>query len=198
MTIHVHKPSGISFVNVIFYRYDSFRVLPIWSLFAFAAIHFAPLPQDSILPFDDTNDICVDFDVPEYIRSKTDVLITHTMKTIYQELQTSTRRFKLVLHGASGVGKTMTLLFVGHMARKSGCLVFPNQAGSFVDQARPLSEIVGRFLRSWRNAVGDQLLSQLPCQISSFRNLLELLKNALSPQSNVISCFLMLVDELQS
>ncbi len=63
---------------------------------------------------------------------------------------------------------------------------------------RPLSEIVGRFLRSWRNAVGDQLLSRLPCQISIIPNLLELLKNALSPQSNVISCFLMLVDELQS
>ncbi len=54
------------------------------------AVHFAPLPQDSILPFDDTNEICVDFNVPEYIRSKTDLLITHTMKTIYQELQTST------------------------------------------------------------------------------------------------------------
>lgn len=31
-------------------------------------VHFAPLPQDDVLPFNDTDDICVDFNVGEYIR----------------------------------------------------------------------------------------------------------------------------------
>ena len=109
------------------------------------SVHFAPIPQDDILPYDDTKAIRVDFNVLEYIRSEADLLITPTMKRIYRKLQRDDSPFTVLLHGASGVGKTMTLLFVGHMARKSGCIVFPIQGKDFVNQERPLSEIVGDF-----------------------------------------------------
>jgi hypothetical protein len=122
-------------------------------------VHFAPLPQDGILPFDDTKAIRVDFNVLEYIRSEADVLITPTMKQIYQKLQRDDSPFTVLLQGASGVGKTMTLLFIGHMARKSGCIVFPIQGKDFVNQERLLSEIVKKVLvkmdqRCWRTIAG--------------------------------------------
>jgi hypothetical protein len=125
------------------------------------------------------------------------VLITPTMKQIYQKLQRDDSPFTVLLQGASGVGKTMTLLVVGHMARKSGCIVFPIQGKYFVNQERPLSEIVKKFLSKWISAVGEELLAKLPCKFRNFSNLLEFVKKGLeSDENDLIGCFEHLVQEL--
>lgn len=161
-------------------------------------VNFEPLPQDGVLPYDDINAILVDFNVDEYVESENDLLITHIMKQIYEKLQKDKCPFKELLHGASGVGKTITLLFIGHMARKSGCIVFPIQASGFVNQEIPLSRIVDNFLSYWSRAVGDHLLGEIRCQKNKlFSNLLDLVNHGLSDETNSIPCFLNLVHELQ-
>jgi putative ribosome biogenesis GTPase RsgA len=87
-----------------------------------ALIKFIQLPENDILPFQQVKDICRDFNVDNF---KSDILVTGKMKEIYGEIQSDALPAIFVLRGASGVGKTTILLFVGHMARKSGCLVFP-------------------------------------------------------------------------
>jgi hypothetical protein len=159
------------------------------SIVSGSSLEFVSIPEDDILHFDDTRDIRVDFNVLEYIASKNDLLITHTMKKIYRELQKNDSPFTVLLHGASGVGKTMTLMFVGHMARKSGCLVFPIQAKKFVNQERPLSCVVRSFLLFWSNAVGEKLLKKLRCTWTSFANLFDLIKDGLSDMKKTIECF---------
>lgn len=161
-------------------------------------IDYKDIPHNGVIPFSDMAAICQDFSVDEYIFSQADILVTDKMKEIYNFLKNDPPAFKLLLHGASGVGKTMTLLFMGHMARKNGCIVFPIQCKDFVNQNIPLCDIVWNFLDIWSRALGKEFLSKFPCRKAKFPNLFDLVSDGLSNTKNIFTCFSSLVHELKN
>ncbi len=79
---------------------------------------------------------------------------------------------KYVLSGASGVGKSTTLLFIGHMARKSNCMVLPIQGRCMREVGSP-NVIAYRVLRHWMKG-NRELLQKLQGMDSSAKSILEL------------------------
>jgi flagellar biosynthesis GTPase FlhF len=113
--------------------------------------------EENFISYDAMENILRDFTVEEFDHGKTPILVTPIMTTLFQELEDSihrNRKYKSLLQGPSGVGKTTTLLYIGHMARTKGYVVFPIQARDFVNQAEPMSDLIRQFLLDWIDAVG--------------------------------------------
>ena len=91
--------------------------------------------------------ILCDYADDEFIETKSSLLITPKMKTLYEELDTAIKYkigYKILLQGAYGAGKTTTLLYIGHVARSEVYVVFPIQALDFVDQPVPITVLIQR------------------------------------------------------
>ncbi len=119
---------------------------------------FAKCPKENeLLAFSDFDDISRDFVDEEFITHRSPILVTKTMVDIYQRMSGSTdgstasvmkQHLKYVLRGASGVGKSTTLLLIAHMARISNCVVLPIQGHRMREDDSPNS-IARRVLRRW-------------------------------------------------
>jgi len=113
--------------------------------------------EGAAIPHEMMKNILRDFKAWEFMRANTSLLVTQTMVTLYEELHAAIEHeggLKCLLQGPSGVGKTTTLLYIGHLARSMGYLVFPVQALEFVNQVIPMSMLIKNFLSSWIDAVG--------------------------------------------
>ena len=111
----------------------------------------------SIISFEKMNNILCDFSINEFMHAKTPLFITKKMTTLYEKLH----KHKRLLQGPSGVGKTTTLLYIGHMARAKGYVVFPIQACDFVNQAEPMSNLIQQYLRRWFLAGGEDIAKDI-------------------------------------
>jgi hypothetical protein len=86
------------------------------------------------------------------------------MTTLFGELEDSIQRnqkYKSLLQGPCGIGKTTTLLYLGHMARAKGYVVFPIQARYFVNQARSMSSLLQGYLTKWIDATGENIVKEI-------------------------------------
>jgi flagellar biosynthesis GTPase FlhF len=118
---------------------------------------------ENFISYEQMGNILCDFTVKEFMRAKTSLLITQKMRTLYEELHAAIEHEEghtSLLQGPSGVGKTTTLLYIGHMARAKGYLVFPIQARDFVHQAESMSVLIQKFLRKWFRAVGQDIVKE--------------------------------------
>lgn len=134
------------------------------------------------------------------MHAKTPLLVTPVMTTLYRELEDSMQRnqsYKTLLQGPNGVGKTTTLLYIGHMARAKGYLVFPIQASFFVNQGKPMSSQITQFLLNWRNAEGEAKLKEIPCIHQQRETLWDLLNQNYQDEKVAMVTFCQLVDELR-
>ena len=83
--------------------------------------------ENEVISFDELNNILSDFRVMEFTHARTSLLVTATMRTLHNELNLAILRqqnYVTLLEGPSGVGKTTTLLYIGHVAREKGYVVF--------------------------------------------------------------------------
>jgi len=154
--------------------------------------------EGAVISFEVMENILSDFSVKEFMCVKTSILVTRKMVTLYEELHAAIKRkrgHKRLLQGPSGVGKTTTLLYIGHLARSMGYLVFPVQARDFVDQAIPMSMLITEFLSSWIDAVGEDIVKDIVGE-DNF-GLIE--KDDLNhdEEKQIIRIFQLLVSELQ-
>jgi hypothetical protein len=116
------------------------------------------------IPHDQMWKILQDFDVDELTHNHTSLLVTPFMMTLADHLESSInhgKHYECLLQGPFGVGKTTTLLYLGHIARKKGYIVFPIQARNFVNQAMPMSSLIIHFLVDWIHVVGHDVLREI-------------------------------------
>ena len=155
-----------------------------------------------VISYDAVGNVLSDFQVPEFVYHGSPLLVTPTMTALFQRLEDTIQRDQgststTLLLGPSGVGKTTTLLYIGHMARKKGYLVFPVQARDFVNQARPMGDVIRLFLFTWIEAVGKDILKAIPARLRpSYKSLYEIAKPT-GDERDIINSFILLVQELQ-
>jgi hypothetical protein len=102
------------------------------------------------------------------------LFITQSMRQLYSELAKtdSNLGWTRVLKGASGAGKSTTLLFIGHMAILSGCIVFSLQGHAML---RPVvREWTQVILYNWVEAIGKDVLSAIKCPLAQSMSLYDL------------------------
>jgi hypothetical protein len=128
-------------------------------------------------------------------------MITQTMETHWEELRASIEHEEghtSLLQGPSGVGKTTTMLYIGHMARTKGYVVFPIQARDFVNQSEPMTMLIRQFLFNWRAVEGETKLKQIiPCIHVQYATLWDLLNQNFGNDKLVVDTFRQVVEELR-
>lgn len=143
--------------------------------------------------------ILCDFKVQEFDETETDILVTHTMTTLFQKLERAIQRNRMckrLLQGPSGVGKSSTLIYIGHMARMKGYVVFPVQASEFVNQGSPMYVVIRKFLLTWIEAVGKETLKSIPARLyPTYASLYEI-ANQSGDERAIVNAFAQVVDEL--
>ena len=123
---------------------------------------------ETVLSYEALGNILGDFCVKDFMATKKSLWITPEMKALDQELEMAIHYQQgdtRLLQGPTGIGKTTTLLYLGHVARTKGYLVFPLQARNFVNQTAPMSCLIHQFLLSWIDAVGEDQLRQVPTRM---------------------------------
>ena len=155
----------------------------------------------SFIAYNAMGNILCDFSVKEFMRAKTSLMITQTMETHWEELRASIEHEEVhtsLLQGPSGIGKTTTMLFIGHMARTNGYVVFPIQARDFVNQPDPMTMLIRQFLCNWRDAEGETKLKQIiPCLYVQYATLWDLLNQNFGNDKLVVDTFRQVVEELR-
>lgn len=150
--------------------------------------------DETIVKIEDMKGILSQFPVSEFRSShRRPLLITDVMRDVYTSVtvnETSTH----CLQGASGVGKTMTLLFIGHMAQKCGCLVFSIRGhemlfGTTGQEVNPkdVQLSVSQILTRWMNTMGVSYLSEFECPCQKQMTILQLVKLGAEDPSKSIS-----------
>ena len=98
--------------------------------------------------------------------------ITDSMRRLYAELKQIEFGWTRVLTGVSGAGKSTSLLFIGHMAVSSGCIVFSLQGHEMWESK--VHEWNQFILLRWMEAVGKGLLSEIKCPLNKSMSLYDL------------------------
>jgi hypothetical protein len=127
---------------------------------------FETMPDE--IPFlDMTSTMLRDFEVKEIVANECSLVVSDDMKSIYRRLSRDILPFTNVLVGPSGVGKTSTLLAIGHMARKSKCLVFAFQARNLTT-SYSVARWVDSFLTRWKAAVAASEIDLAKINVGPF------------------------------
>jgi Mitochondrial ribosomal death-associated protein 3 len=157
--------------------------------------------QENFISFEAMKNILCDFTVEEFDHRETPLLVTPHMTTLFHKVEESVqrnRKYKSLLQGPSGVGKTTTLLYIGHMARAKGYVVFPIQARDFVNETQPLSGLISDFLLNWIDAEGETKLKEIKPRIyQQHETLWDLLNHNHQDEKVVMDTFYQLVRELK-
>ena len=160
---------------------------PVRSVFS-VPHQFCPLSSNGMISYKKMQNILVDFEHKETLISKSSLQITEQMKSLYEELQeeASSPPFHFctrLLQGPSGAGKSTALLFLGHMARESGCIVFPIEARQFANvNDHELKINIFLFMKKWKTATGDDMLRAHMCISKPTQTLLEFVNEGLNWQ----------------
>lgn len=143
---------------------------------------FAPCPiEHTVITYEEMKNILTDFRDSEFLIHGSPVVVTATMAHTYSEMSKEAGRQTYVFKGASGVRKTTALLFIGHMARRSGCLVFPIRGHEMRGPSFPWL-VASVLLFRWMEGNRD-LLRSLNHQGGTLLNFLE--KSIDSPRESV-------------
>jgi hypothetical protein len=123
------------------------------------------------------------------------------MRALFQQLDTAIHNqegLSIVLPGPFGVGKSTTLLYIGHVARAKGYVVFPMQASYFVNQARPMRSLIQQFWRTWIDAVGENIMKDIfPDNFESINKILWTASLEPDEEQWIVQTFTALVRKLQ-
>jgi hypothetical protein len=107
------------------------------------------------------------------------------MQTLYSTLAQTQRCWTRVLTGVSGAGKTSTLLFIGHMALSSGCIVFSLQGHEPLKGDVHISAQI--ILCRWVDATGCDFLSEVMCLLIDDRSIFDPVSIGVKDTSRLIS-----------
>jgi hypothetical protein len=157
--------------------------------------------EENFISYEALGNILCDFTVNEFDDSETPLLITPIMTTLFQQLERSIQRnrmYESLLQGPSIVGKSTTLLYIGHMAILKGYMVFPIQARDFVNQAEPMSSLIRKFLLNWIDAECETKLKEITPRIyRRHATLWDILDQNFEDEKVVVTTFRKIVEELQ-
>ena len=159
--------------------------------------------RENFISYEGMENILCDFTVEEFAHVETSLLVTPIMTTLFQKLEGSIQRnqkYKSLLQGPSGVGKTTTLLYIGHMARLKGYVVFPIQARDFVNHAKSMSMLIKEFLKRWIRVVGENIMKEIfgDDDFALIKKIVSTRFLKHEEEKQIIEIFQVLVSELQS
>jgi ABC-type transport system involved in cytochrome bd biosynthesis fused ATPase/permease subunit len=155
---------------------------------ASASHQFRPLSTSRVISYQKMQNILIDFEHKETLIRRSSVLVTEQMKFLYEELQLQAASPPFhyctrLLQGPSGAGKSTVLLVLGHIARESGCLVFPIEARQFaIVNDHELKNNILLFMTKWIRATGEDILRSHKCITKPTLTLLEFVNEGLNWQ----------------
>ena len=154
--------------------------------------------MDDQFSFDElASTMLIDFDVKELVDNESPLVVTELMKGIYKRVSRDLLPFTKVLTGPSGIGKTSTLVVIGHLVRKSGGLVFPLQARDLMT-CHSVPRWVDSFLKRWKRASGNAILESTIIKETQNLSLLALVNSCIQDNDQVkIQSFLDLATSLK-